>query len=192
MGFAGIGMLFSAASSGLSMLGQISGGDTAARVAQYNAQANNQAAQYNNQLAQTEAANVEQTNSQNVIRERVNQRAAMGQLQAQIANSGVQGGSGSALDLQGRQASNYQLQIDDATRQASMQAASDRQAGAMGLWRANAAGQIGVWQGQQQQEAGMIGALGTGLGGIGNAVSAYGHNKFTGGIGAGGLFSGGF
>ena len=175
-------MLFSAVGTGVQMYSQIQQGKTAARVAQYNADAGNAAAKYNNDLAVAEANNKDAETTQGIIRERVNQRAALGTLRAQLADSGTSGESGTSLDLIGNSASNFQLNVSDAARASAMQAASARASGQMGLWKASTQGAVGVWEGQQAKSAGTLAAIGTGFSGVANMDSAYGHNKFTGAL----------
>lgn len=160
MGFAAVGLLFSGISTGLAVYSQAQQGKTAERVAEYN-----------NDLAQSEAKNQELQFAEAAKREQINQRRRVATVRAQLSQTGTDSATGTPLAILGDTASNFQTSIADAARASAMQAQSMRAQGAMGLW-----------QGQQQASAAKLSAVGTSLQGITSAVSAYGHNRYTGAI----------
>lgn len=119
------------------------------------------AAEYNNQLAQQEAANVERENMEQIKRQRRQNDRQLAQIRAQLANNGTLSTAGTPLEILGESSALFELEIQDAARQANIKAASLRAHGAMGLW-----------EGQQTKDAANLGAIATGVGGI---SSAYGQ-----------------
>lgn len=160
MGMAGIGMLFTGVSAGLQVYSQMQAGKTAERVAKAN-----------NKNAEIEARNQESEFAEGVKRDRINQRKQMSTLRARLSTQGTRTETGTPMDILGETAGNFQLAISDAARATTMQTASIRHAG-----------QMGIWEAKQAKKASTIAAIGTGIQGITSAVSAYGHNKYTGAI----------
>ena len=118
------------------------------------------AAKYNNKLAEMEARNTELENMEAIKRERESNRSKLSELRNQMAGTGFLTTSGSALLLQGETAGRLELGIQDAARSANMKAASLRAEGAMGLW-----------EGKQAKTAAYISATATGIKGIGSAAA---------------------
>ena len=158
MGLAVLPLIGSIASTGLSMYGQ-----------GQQAKAARQAAEYNNLLAQREADNREKEASQGITRERANQRAALAEISNRLAGSGVQTGTGTPLAIIGETAGRFEVGIADAARAASIQAASMRAKGAMGLWEA---GQVSAAARTQM--------FATGIAGLSGAVSKYQQGTYEG------------
>ncbi len=158
MGFAAIGLLFTGVATGLSVYSQMQQGKTAERVAEYN-----------NASAQREATNKELEFSEGAQRAQLNQVRASGAMRAQLASSGVDSATGTPLAILGDTAGHFQTGLNDAARATAMQATAMRQTGAMALW-----------QGQNQKQAANIGAIASGLKGIGDMGSTFGHNQYSG------------
>lgn len=155
MGFGAIGLIGGLASTGLQMYGQ----NEQAKAAQ-------QAAAYNNQLALAEAKNRERETTQGIIRTRQNNAAGLSELRARLASSGVQTGTGTPLTVIGETAGRLELGIADAARAASMQAASLRAQGKMGLWEAD-----------QAARASRLSMAATGIQGLSAAFGKYSEGK---------------
>jgi hypothetical protein len=158
MGAAGIGLLFTGISSGLQVYSQMQAGKTAERVAKFNAE-----------NLEVEARNKESEFVEATKRARINQRRNIGTLRARLSTQGTRADTGTAPLIMGDYASAFELAIDDAARATNMEAASLRQAGKMA-----------IWEGKQVKKASTMSAIGTSLSGVTSAVSAYGHNKYTG------------
>ena len=158
MGLGAIGLIGGLASTGLSMYGQ-----------SQQAKAANQAADYNNALAQREAANLEAETAQGISRERINQKAALADLQNSMAGSGVQTTTGTPLSVVGETAGRFEVGIADAARSASIHAASLRAKGAMGLW-----------EGAQTGAAAKINMFSSGIAGLGSAATKYNEGQYQG------------
>jgi len=146
-----IALAATAIGTGVSVYGQVQQGEAAQR-----------AAEYNNQLAQQEAHNTELEAAEQINRQRLQDRHSLGQIRNQIANNGTLSTEGTPLAILGESSANFELSIQDAVRRANQQAAAQRQQGAMDLW-----------QGDQQQNASLIGAIGSGLKGISALGSQY-------------------
>jgi hypothetical protein len=82
------------------------------------------------------------------------------------------------LDILGETAGNFQLAISDAARATAMQTTSIYQS-ADAVRRQ---GKMGIWVAGQAKKASTLSAIGTGISAATQAVSAYGHNKYTGAI----------
>lgn len=158
MGMGAIGLVGTLASTGLQMYGQHQA-----------AKAQNEAAEYNNKLAEAEARNRETETSVGIQRQRVQNRAALATLRNRAAFSGVQTTSGTPLIVQGEAAGRFEMGIQDAARTAAMQAASLRAQGKMGLWEA-----------AQASSASNINILATGISGATNAFGQYRSGKYQG------------
>jgi hypothetical protein len=129
------------------------------------AKAAEQAAAYNNQLALNEAKNRERETTQGIIRTRQNNAAGLSELRARLASSGVQTGTGTPLTVIGETAGRLELGIADSARAASMQAASLRAQGKMGLWEA-----------EQNSRASRLSMAATGIQGLSAAFGKYSKN----------------
>jgi hypothetical protein len=163
MVLAAVGMLFSGISTALQVKSSLDQGKAAVATAKYNDR-NAQAEARNNELEFMEATK----------RARINQRKQMSTLRSRLSTQGTRTDTGPALDILGETAGNFQLAISDAARATNMQASAIRQAGKMG--------KMGIWEAKQVKKAATMQAIGTGIQGITSAVSAYGHNKFSGAI----------
>lgn len=153
-----LGLFGSLASTGFSIFGQYQ-----------QAKAAEEAAEYNNKLARAEAANLEAETAEQIKRRRIENRAGLADLRTRLASSGVVTTTGTPLLLQGEAAGRLELQIADAARSASMQAASLRAKGRMGLWEAD-----------QMNSASRLSMLGTAIQGIGSAFGKYQSGSYLG------------
>ena len=158
MGMGAIGLVGTLASTGLQMYGQNQA-----------AKAQVQAAKYNNKLAEAEARNREIETTVGIQRQRVNHRAALADLRNRAAFSGVQTTTGTPLLVAGEAAGRMEMQIQDASRSAAMQAASMR-----------AQGQMGLWEAAQASSASKLNMLATGISGAANAFGQYRTGKYQG------------
>ncbi len=127
------------------------------------------AAQYNTRLAEAEAANQEAETREGITRARSSQRAALADIRARIAGSGVQTTTGNAALIPAEAAGRFELSIADHARSAAMQAASLRMKGRMGLWEAD-----------QMAKASKLQSLATGIQGLTSAWGQYSQAKYTG------------
>jgi len=146
-----IGLVGSLAATGLSIYGQHQA-----------SKAQTAAAKYNDQLAQSEAANREQETRVGIQRQRVSNREALAGLRTRMAASGVQTTTGTPLILAGESAGRLEIGIQDAARSAAMQANSLRAQGKMGLWEA-----------AQAKQAAKINMIATGIQGVSSAFGQY-------------------
>ncbi len=137
--------------TGLQMFGQVQAGKSALA-----------AADYNNKLAQREAANTVASSQEAIRRQREGNAESLADLQLQAAASGVQTTTGTPLVLAGTAAGRLELGIADAARNASMHAASQR-----------AAGKMALWEGQQAKTAAYLSAAATGVKGISSAAAQF-------------------
>lgn len=158
MGFAAAGLLLTAASTGIQMYSQLQAGKTAKTVAKYN-----------NQLAQNEAENKELEFAESAKRASINQQRSVATIRAQLAQQGTVMTTGTPLAVVGENSSIFQTRLADAARASAMEAESLR-----------AKGRMGIWEGNQAAKAAKLAAIGTGIQGLTSAVSAYGHNRYTG------------
>jgi hypothetical protein len=129
MGLGAIGLVGAVGATGLNLYGQAQ-----------QAKAQSVAAAYNNRLAENEAANLEVETAERIKRQRINIRESMAELRNRMAGSGLITTSGTPLLLAGETAGRLELSIQDAARQAAIQAASARAQGKMGLFEAKQAG----------------------------------------------------
>lgn len=132
------------------------------------ANAAEKAAEYNNDLTEAEAKNRELEGHEQIKRERIANRQRMAAIRNKLANSGTLTTSGTPLAILGEAAGNFELGIQDAARASSMQAASLRAQGKMGLWEA-----------EQGKKAAYLGATATVLSAAGSAGGSYQRTKKT-------------
>ena len=158
MGMGAIGLIGGLASTGVQLYGM-----------NQQAKAQAAAARYNAGLAEREAANTEAQTTEAIRRKRMNNRAAMAELGNRIAGSGLQGTTGTPLNLLGETAGRMELEIGDAARVAAMQAASMRAQGKMGLWEADV-----------RQQATKTAMIGTAIGGLTSAFGKYQEGSYQG------------
>lgn len=123
------------------------------------------AAAYNNKLAEQAARNKELEAVEAIKRERDANRARLGEIRARLGTTGTLADEGSPLLILGESAGRLELGIQDAARNASMQAAAMRAQGKMGLWEAD-----------QAQSASIFGMAATGLKGLTSQADAYQSN----------------
>jgi hypothetical protein len=156
MGFGAIGLVGGLLSTGMSIYGQQQQGKSAMA-----------AARYNNELAQREADNLEKEGTENIARQRINNRKNLASLRVRNANSGTVANSGTTSQVLEDAAGTLEVGIADAARSANMQAASVRQQGEMGIWNA-----------KQQKSALHLKSIATGLRGLTKAAgTAYGNYR---------------
>jgi hypothetical protein len=98
--------------------------------------AQQQAASYNNKLAQAEALNHMKENAEATKRKRKNNEAEIGAMKTRLAATGFESDTGTELDLVTEAAGRMELEIQDQGRSAQMRANSMRAKGKMGLWEA--------------------------------------------------------
>jgi hypothetical protein len=153
-----IGLIGTVASTGLQLYGMHQQGKAA-----------EQAAKYNNLLAQREADNRERQTSEGIKRQRQNNRAELAQMRVAAGASGVRTTTGTPLALLGEGAGRMEIQIADAARNAGIQADSIRAQGTMGLWQA-----------KQQQSANKIAMLGVGIQGLSSAFGKFQEGQYQG------------
>ena len=158
MGLGAIGLIGTVASTGLAIYGQ-----------RQQAQAQEQAAAYNNRLAQAEARNVESQTSEDIARQRTANRAGLASLRARMASSGVLTTTGTPLLLAGEAAGRLEVGIADAARRANMQAASLR-----------AKGRMGVWEAEQYASAANLASIGTAVSGATRAFGMFQQGSYQG------------
>jgi hypothetical protein len=165
-------LIVTGVATGLQVYSQMQAGKTAERVAKVN----DKNAQTEAKNLEAEARNKQLEFAEGVKRERINQRKAMASLRARLSGSGTLMNSGTAMDILGETAGNFQLAISDAARASTMQVTSIYQR-ADGVRRQ---GKMGIWEAGQAKQASTLEAFSTGLSGVSKSVSAYGHNKYTG------------
>ena len=152
MGFGAIGLAGGLLSTGLGIYG-----------ARQQASAAGAVADYNNTLAQREAANLQSENAENINRQRINNRRNLSTLRLRAAQSGTVTSSGSAARVLEDAAGTMEIGIADAARSANMQAES-----------VLARGRMGMWEAEQQKKAAKLQAFGMGLQGLTSAAgTAY-------------------
>lgn len=131
------------------------------------AKAAEDAAEYNNKLAEIEARNREAEAAEQIRRERIAKRERIGALRARLAQSGSLLTSGAPLAILGESSARMEIALKDAARATSMESASIRAAGKMGLWEADQARTAANYQ-----------SAATALQGASSTVSsAYDFNK---------------
>lgn len=155
MGFGALGIIGTLASTGVAIYGQAQ-----------QAKAAQQAAEYNNKLAEQEALNREAETREGTLRQRINNRADLATLRTRMAAGGSRLTTGTPLIVLGDAAGKLELGIQDASRASAMQAAALRAQGKMGLWEAD-----------QQGSAAKLQMLGTGVSGITSAFGQYQEGK---------------
>lgn len=156
MGMGAIGLIGGLASTGLQIYGMHQQGKAAKMTADYN-----------NQLAQTEARNLELETSEGIKRERINQRGYLAELRARMgAGGGIQADTGSALSLMGEAAGRLEIGVADAARKANMQSASIQ-----------AQGRMGIWEAKQANKANKIAMIGAGIQGLSSAFGQFQTGK---------------
>lgn len=175
-------MLFTGVSSGLQVYNQIEQGRTAGRVAKYNNEQATLDAEAQKANLEAEARNQEAETMEQTKRARINQRRAMATQRASLSSQGTLTTTGTGLAILGETAGSFQTMISDATRASAMQTASIRRAGEVGVWDAKRKNTMRTWEAKQAKKASTLSAIGTGIQGVQQAVSAYGHNKYTGAI----------
>lgn len=94
------------------------------------------AALRNKQMADAEARNRELEAAEAIKRQRLRDEREKSAIRARLSQQGTLTTSGTPLLILGEVAANQELAIQDALRQANMQADSARAAGTMGLWEA--------------------------------------------------------
>jgi type II secretory pathway pseudopilin PulG len=139
------------ASAGVSIYGQRQAAKTQER-----------AAEYNHQIAENEARHRELETAEQVKRRRVQDKREMATLRNNLAASGTLTTEGTPLAILGESSAFMDLAIQDAVRQSTIEAASIR-----------ARGQMGLWEASQASRASRISSIGTALGGFSSAVTAY-------------------
>ena len=143
--------LSSLVSAGVSIYGQRQAAETQQR-----------AAEYNNKLAENEARHKELETAEQVKRRRLQDKREMATLRNNLAATGTLTTEGTPLAILGESAAFMDLAIQDAVRQSTIEAASIRAQGQMGLWNA-----------RQAKAASRISSVGTAFNGISNAAMAY-------------------
>lgn len=143
--------LSSLVSAGVSIYGQRQAAETQMR-----------AAEYNNKLAENEARHRELETAEQVKRKRLQDKREMATLRNNLAATGTLTTEGTPLAILGESAAFMDLAIQDAVRASTIEAASLRAKGQMGLWEAG-----------QASRAARIKSIGTAFEGFSNAVSAY-------------------
>ena len=152
MGFGAIGLVGGLLSTGMSIYGTRQQADAAEAVGNYN-----------NTLAEREAANLQSENTENINRQRINNRRNLSTLRLRAAQSGTVTTSGSAARVLEDAAGTMEIGIADAARSANMQAES-----------LIARGRMGIWEAQQQKKAANLSMLAQGLSGLTSAAgTAY-------------------
>lgn len=157
---AGVSLTATIASTGAMMYGQ-----------KKQADAQEQAAAYNDELAKAEARNLELETHEGIKRERMNQRSAMAAMRNRMASAGTVSDSGTPLKITGETAGRMEIAIADAVRASAMKAASMRAKGKMGLWEAD-----------QYSSAAKLSMIGTGLAGVTKAAGQYQDAKYLGSL----------
>lgn len=94
------------------------------------------AALRNKQMADAEARNRELEAAEAIKRQRLRDEREKSAIRARLSQQGTLTTSGTPLLILGEVAANQELAIQDALRQANMQADSARAQGTMGLWEA--------------------------------------------------------
>lgn len=155
-----LGILFSLASTGLSMFAAHSQGKAAM-----------QQASYSNEIAQQKARNTENEFHERTLRQRRADRETRANITASQAKSGIVTSSGSALRIIGEAAGRQELAIADAARTANASAAADRHRGA-----------IALYEGRQAKSAARMSMLGIGLQGASQAFSTIRTGQYQGAI----------
>lgn len=146
--FTVVGLLLSAAATGVSVAASKSSADAQTKAANYNAAVENNNASAANQQAQFDAAQIEERTARNVG----SQRAAM-------ASSGFDANTGSFTDVQ-----------SDTQRKGELAKLSRIYQGQLGIMQSSEASGLDTMQGQSAQAAGNWAMAGTLIGGAANAT----------------------
>lgn len=129
------------------------------------------AAAYNSQLAASEARNKEAETAEAIARQRRKDKSQRAALLAKLSTGGTLTTSGTPLLIMQENAGNQELAIADALRASSIQAASIR-----------AQGQMGLWESSQASKAADLSSIGTGLSGLGSITGSYSKSLKSGAI----------
>jgi len=143
--------LASLVSTGVSIYGQ-----------QQAAKTQERAAEYNNKIAENEARHRELETAEQVKRQRLQDKREMATMRNNLAATGTLTTEGTPLAILGESAAYMDLRIQDAVRESTIEAASIRAQGQMGLWNA-----------KQARSAARISSIGTAFNGLANAATAY-------------------
>jgi hypothetical protein len=154
-----LGILFSLASTGLSLFS-----------ASRQSKATTMAARYENQLQQARATNLENEFIERATRQRINDRTARSQFAARLGRSGITSAGAPELILS-RAAASQELAISDAARVANQQAADARHRGTLALYQA-----------KQQKDATRLSMLGIGLQGAAQSYTQYTNLRYHGAL----------
>lgn len=146
------------ASTGVAVYGQQQQAKSAENTADYNAK-----------LAENEARNVELEAQERAKRQNIQKRKELARIRNELSNTGTLTTTGTPLAILGDSAANMNTSIQDAYRVSTMQAASYRSQGTMGLWEAS-----------QARTAANLSSIGTGLSGISSAYTGYSGAKYNG------------
>jgi len=120
------------------------------------------AAEYNAKVAENEARNVQLQSTEQQKRMRQQNRREMAELRNHVAGGGTLTTSGTTVDLLAENAANLDTQVQDAARQARLQADS--------LY---AQAELSRWEGRQAVQAGKVSAYGALFSGVSNMASTY-------------------
>jgi hypothetical protein len=123
----------------------------------------------NKQLADAEARNRELEAAEAIKRQRLRDQREKSAIRARLAQQGTLTTSGTPLLILGEVAANQELAIQDAVRQANMQASSLRAQGTMGLWEAEATGAALTNK-----------SIAAGIDGLSTAAGSYSAAKYNG------------
>lgn len=148
-----------AISTGVSVYSQQQQAKTQERIAAYNAK-----------RAEQEAANREREASEARKRARIEKRKRLARIRNDLASRGTLTNVGAPLAILGESAGNMELRIQDAARASSMQAASLRAGGAMGLWEADQYSSAANLQSIGTVASGLASMGGTYAGGVYNGT----------------------
>lgn len=153
-----LGLIGGLVSTGFSIFGQ-----------NQQAEAAEQAAKYNNALAEQEARNRENETREGIKRERVRNREVISSIRSRMAASGVQTSTGTPAEILAASAGRMELAIADAARASSMEASSLRAKGRMGLWEA-----------EQTSDAARLSMIATGITGAGKFYTQFHEGRYQG------------
>lgn len=155
-----LGILFSLASTGLSMFAAHSSGKAAKQQAEYSAE-----------IERQRALNTEREFHEQTLRQRRSDRTARSAIVARHGKSGIVGSTGSALNIIGEAAGRQELAIADAARAANQSAQDARSRATMAIYEGNA-----------QASASKLSMLGIGLQGAANTFSTTRQLRYHGAL----------
>lgn len=138
---------------------------------QQQAKTQERAAAYNAELARREAKNRELESAEQIRRERIENRRRMARIRSQLSHQGIATTTGTPLAILGESAADLELGIADAVRRTSIEAASLR-----------AQGQMGLWEADQASRAANINSVATGIAGVGKAFGSYTGSVYDGSL----------